>query len=164
MRHELNLWENAIDSLNEGLRCYARAIDGDVGAYKFAVTNVTHFLELMFKRAIQSEHRLLLHRIPSARDLKPESMVGFGEAIILIQHLGFKLNPQFLEHIKAIQYLRNQIMHSHVQIDDDAQVRNLIAVVVRDASAFAEASHSPALVVAIADDCRPTLLGLLNRR
>ena len=161
MRHELNLWGNAVDSLNEGLRCYDKALNGDVGAYKYVVTHIAHFLELMFKRAVQSEHRLLLHRIPSARELKPESMIGFGEAVALVQNIGFKLDAGFLARVRAIQQLRNQIMHSHVQIEI-SDVAQLIATVLQDASWFAEASHAPALVISVADDCRHTLLKLLD--
>jgi hypothetical protein len=57
--HKLDIKGNALDSLNEGLRRFAEAREGDVRAYKFAVLHVSHFLELLLKHAVAEQHRKL---------------------------------------------------------------------------------------------------------
>ena len=51
-RHQLDLLENAIDSLNEALAKYEQANTGDIKAYKFCVLHLSHFLELILKETL----------------------------------------------------------------------------------------------------------------
>ena len=54
--HELDLLENALDSLGEALSKFEEGDDGDPKAYKFAVLHMAHFIELIFKHHITSKH------------------------------------------------------------------------------------------------------------
>ena len=49
MKHELSLFDNAIDSLNESLELFKSAKSNGLRRYKFAILNFCHFAELLFK-------------------------------------------------------------------------------------------------------------------
>lgn len=55
-RIELDLLENAIDSLNEALAKYQDGLDGNEKAYKFCVQHLSHFLELVLKYYVTQSH------------------------------------------------------------------------------------------------------------
>ena len=46
---ELNLFENAIDSLNEALIKYNEGQEGNTRAFKFCILHLSQFFELILK-------------------------------------------------------------------------------------------------------------------
>lgn len=54
MEFGLNVKENAIDSLNEGLAKFELGEQGDLRSYKFAILHMAHFVELVLKLYLTS--------------------------------------------------------------------------------------------------------------
>lgn len=60
MEYELDIKENAMDSLNEALAKYELGEQGELRQYKFAILHFSHFLELILKLYISSVDEALL--------------------------------------------------------------------------------------------------------
>jgi hypothetical protein len=60
--HELDLLDNALDSLAEALAKFEEGDDGEPKAYKFAVLHMAHFIELIFKHHVAEKHPLLIYK------------------------------------------------------------------------------------------------------
>lgn len=58
---ELDLLDNAIDSLNEALSKYQQGKKGDTKAYKFCIQHLSHFFELILKFYVTQSHPLLIY-------------------------------------------------------------------------------------------------------
>lgn len=92
---KLNLFENAIDSLNEALQKYGEAKGGNKNAYKFCVQHLSHFLELLLKFQVSRAHELLLFRKPFQKITKESSTINMREAIQFLENDGKKISTQF---------------------------------------------------------------------
>ncbi|HGE6737092.1 TPA: hypothetical protein ACGCBI_000515 [Serratia marcescens] len=60
MEYELDIKENAMDSLKEALAKYELGDQGEFRQYKFAILHFSHFLELILKLYISSVDEALL--------------------------------------------------------------------------------------------------------
>lgn len=134
-RHQLDLLDNAIDSLNEALTKYQQAKAGDVKAYKFCVLHLSHFLELVLKHYVTLAHPLLIYKNPFAKDFNDESLtIGLQEAINFLRNEGKDLSEQFLKDITWLKKLRNRIEHYKF----DMEVADVEATIGRLVHAFVE--------------------------
>jgi tetratricopeptide (TPR) repeat protein len=134
-RHQLDLLDNAIDSLNEALAKYQQAKAGDVKAYKFCVLHLSHFLELVLKHYVTLAHPLLIYKNPFAKSFDGESQtIGLQEAINFLKNEGRELSDKFLEDLQWLKKLRNRIEHHKFDMDV-AQVESTIGRLI---SAFVE--------------------------
>ena len=100
MKHKLDLLGNAVDSLNQGLKLYIEGRDGTVGAYKFAVLHLSHYLELLFKHAVAEEHRLLIYKKPDSKSLSTEATIGLWGALNILRNVGHSFDEQLLKDLK----------------------------------------------------------------
>ena len=117
---ELDLFENAIDSLNEALTKYQEGINGDEKAYKFCVQHLSHFLELILKFYVTQCHPLLIYKNPFAKTLNEESQtIGLFEAINFLKNEGHDISDKFEKDIKWLKKLRNNIEHHKFSMDVD---------------------------------------------
>lgn len=82
--HELNLRDNALDSLREALAKFEEGDGGDLKAYKFAVQHMSHFVELIFKHHLASIHPLLIYKDPFSRKLNADKTIGCGMPLTLL--------------------------------------------------------------------------------
>jgi hypothetical protein len=134
-RHELDLLENAIDSLNEALVKYEQSKAGEVKAYKFCVLHLSHFLELVLKHYVTLAHPLLLYKNPFAKSFEQESpTIGVQEAINFLKNEGRDLPDSFLEDLRWLKKLRNHIEHHKFDMDIaqvEATVGRLISAFVK---------------------------------
>lgn len=114
----LDLFENAIDSLNEALVKYQEGKDGDEKAYKFCVQHLSHFLELILKYYVTQYHPLLIYKNPFARIINEESQtIGLFEAINFLKNEGHDISDKFEKDIKWLKKLRNNIEHHKFSMD-----------------------------------------------
>jgi hypothetical protein len=160
-RHELDIFANAVDSLNEGLRRYQEAHAGKVGAYKFAVLHFSHFLELLFKHAVASEHELLIYKNPASKNIAKESTIGIWESIAILKNSEHHFEPELLADIEWLKQLRNDIEHYKFKMDV-RQVRAALGRILRASTDFAVAAGTPAVADAVTIDCRDTFHTLLD--
>ena len=134
-RHQLDLLDNAIDSLNEGLAKHQQAQAGDVKAYKFCVLHLSHFLELVLKHYVTLAHPLLIYKNPFAKHFDDESQtIGLQEAINFLKNEGRDLSEKFLEDLQWLKKLRNRIEHHKFEMD----VAQVEATIGRLIMAFVE--------------------------
>ncbi len=136
---ELDLLENAIDSLNEALSKYQEGKDGDDKAYKFCVQHLSHFLELILKYYVTQSHPLLIYKNPFAKEITAESQtIGSYEAINFLKNEGCEISSKFEKDIKWFKKLRNNIEHHKFSMD----VEEVEETIGRLMSAFVEFDES----------------------
>lgn len=134
---ELDLLENAIDSLNEALDKYQQGKNGDEKSYKFCVQHLSHFLELILKFYVTQSHPLLIYKNPFAKIIHSESQtIGLHEAINFLKNEGHDISEKFERDITWLKKLRNNIEHHKFSMDvkevEDTIGRLMSAVVEFD--------------------------------
>lgn len=125
IEHELDLLENAVDSLNEALRKYQEGTKGDLRAYKFAILHFAHFVELLFKYYVTQSHPLLIYKDPFSKNLKKERTIGLWEAVQFLKNEGKDVDPSFFSDMEWLKKLRNDIEH-HKFTMNVAEVRRAL--------------------------------------
>lgn len=134
--HELDLLENALDSLSEALSKFEDGEDGEQKAYKFAVLHMAHFIELVFKHHIASKHPLLIYKDPFSKKLDLNKTIGLWECINFINNEDPETVSQELRRdLEWIKKLRNEIEH-HKFTMDVPQVRSTIGRLFRSVMEF----------------------------
>jgi hypothetical protein len=139
VRHTLDLRGNALDSLNEGLRRYTEAHQGEVRAYKFAVLHFAHFIELLLKFAVSREHPLLIYAKPNSKNLNQESTIGLWDAVHILRNAGRNVDTALLDDLEWLKKLRNQIEHYAFDLEVK-QVRAVLGRILRAANDFVEST------------------------
>lgn len=110
--HEMDLKENAFDSLNEALQKFEQAANGDFGAYKFCILHLSHFFELLLKYYVAQSHPLLIYRNPFAKKITDEShTIGIEEAIQFLLNEDKSIPAGFVDDLLWLKKLRNKIEH-----------------------------------------------------
>jgi len=149
--HELDLLENALDSLGEALSKFEDGDDGDEKSYKFAVLHMAHFIELVFKHHISSTHHLLIFKNPFAKKLNQNQTIGLWECINFINNEDpTSITADLRKDLEWIKRLRNDIEH-HKFTMNVHEVRNTMGRLFRSVMEFLEdyadidvESHIPA--------------------
>lgn len=117
---ELDLLDNAIDSLNEALSKYQEGKDGNEKAYKFCVQHLAHFFELLLKYYVTQSHPLLIYKNPFSKTINDESQtIGLYEAINFLKNEGHEISEKFEKDLKWLKKLRNNIEHHKFEMDVD---------------------------------------------
>jgi hypothetical protein len=134
IQYALDLKGNLFDSLNEALDKIDKADGGDLRAYKFAVLNFTHFLELLLKFRIYKINSILIFKGPFSDKLQRD------RTITLMDSKNFLLNCELLSQnfasdIEIIAALRNKIEHYDLEINTH-EIRLLIARLARESMEF----------------------------
>lgn len=134
--HELDLFDNALDSLAEALSKFEEGDAGEHKAYKFAVLHMAHFIELIFKHHIASKHPLLIFKDPFARALDKNKTIGLWEAVNFINNEApNSVSSEFRTDLEWIKRMRNEIEH-HKFTMDVTQVRTTIGRLFRSVTEF----------------------------
>jgi len=84
--HQLDLLENALDSLAEALSNYEEGENGEPKAYKLAVLHMSHFVELIFKYHVAEKHPLLIYKDPFRRNWIEQKRLRLWEAVNFINN------------------------------------------------------------------------------
>lgn len=153
MRHEVDLLENAIDSLNEALRKFGQGQSGEHRAYKFAILHFSHFFELLFKYYVSRSHPLLVYKNPFSKKLESEQTIGLWEAIQFLKNEGTSISPELHKDLEWIKKLRNDIEHFKFTMDV-AEVRRTLGRLIRATNEFNAALKVIDLEGHISHDCR----------
>lgn len=139
--HELDLLENALDSLGEALSKYEESDEGDAKAYKFAVLHMAHFIELIFKHYISSKHPLLIYKDPFSKKLDRNKTIGLWECINFINNEDpTTISADLRKDLEWIKRLRNEIEH-HKFTMNVPQVRHTMGRLFRSVMEFLD-EHS----------------------
>jgi chaperonin cofactor prefoldin len=114
---KLDLFDNAIDSLNEALVKYQEGKNGNEKAYKFCVLHLSHFLELLLKYYVSKNHPLLIYKNPFLKNVKKSQTIGLYEAINFLKNGGYDISPNFEKDMDWLKKLRNDIEHHTFSMD-----------------------------------------------
>ena len=117
---KLDLFDNAIDSLNEALAKYekGKSMKGADKAYKFCVQHLSHFFELILKFYVTKSHPLFIYKNPFAKKINEESQtIGLFEAINFLKNEGHDFTPKFENDLRWLKKLRNQIEHHKFEMN-----------------------------------------------
>jgi hypothetical protein len=116
--HELDLLENAVDSLAEALSKFEEGDNGEPKAYKFAVLHMAHFVELVFKHHIASKHSLLIYKDPFAAKVDRNKTITLWDAINFINNeAADTVSPTLKKDLEWLKRLRNEIEHHKFRME-----------------------------------------------
>lgn len=114
----LDLLDNALDSLNEALSRYQDGREGNEKAYKFCVQHLSHFFELILKYYVTRSHPLLIYKNPFAKSINEESQtIGLFEAVNFLKNEGHEITDRFEKDLSWLKKLRNGIEHHKFSMD-----------------------------------------------
>lgn len=116
--HELNLLENARESLFEALAKFEEAEKGEKKSYRFAVLHMAHFVELSLKHHIASKTPLLLHTDPFSKEPDRNRAIDHVDCINFIHNE----NPETISRalrmdLEWFKKLRHRIEHHKFTMD-----------------------------------------------
>lgn len=109
--HKLDIYQNAIDSLNEGIEMCEKALK-DESKYKFSIILITNFMELILKRLVELENKLLIFDEPYSEKISKAKTITWSQAIQILTNSGKIINKKLIDDIKKITCIRNNIVHS----------------------------------------------------
>ena len=134
--HTLDLLENALDSLAEARAKFEAGDAGDQKAYKFAVLQMAHFVELIFKHHIASKHSLLIYKDPFSKSVDKNKTITLWDAINFINNENSDaISIDLRSDLEWLKRLRNEIEH-HKFTMDVAQVRTTLGRLFRSVIDF----------------------------
>lgn len=140
--YELDLLENATDSLNEALLKYEEGEAGEDKAYKFCILHFSHFLELLFKYYVYKAHPLLIYKNPFAKNLNEDSFtIGLPEAIQFLKNEGKEITNEFSKDLDWVKKIRNSIEHHKFSMNVD-EVKETVGRLVKTVYEFNESHHA----------------------
>ncbi|WNO10499.1 hypothetical protein [Teredinibacter sp. KSP-S5-2] len=114
---ELDLLENATDSLNEALTKYTEGKNGNLKAFKFAILHFSHFFELLLKYYVSESHPLLIYKNPFSKKIEKENTIGIWDAVQFLKNEGHGVSKQFEDDLRWFKELRNDIEHHKFSLD-----------------------------------------------
>ncbi|WP_157984416.1 hypothetical protein [Undibacterium parvum] len=136
--HQLGLLENAVDSLAEALLKYEEGEDGNAKAYKFAVLQMAHFIELIFKHHIAAKHPLLIYKDPFSPKIDKNKTITLWDAINFINNESSgTISTELRKDLDWLKRLRNEIEH-HKFTMQVPEVRATIGRLFRSVLEFLE--------------------------
>ncbi|GHV87355.1 hypothetical protein AGMMS50255_6510 [Spirochaetia bacterium] len=126
--YKLNLYQNSIDSLNEGLNLYKFSLI-DESKYKFCIIIITHFMELMLKHLVELQNPLLCYEKPFSKSLEKEKTITWGEATQIIINSKYSIAQELLISFKELTNIRNTIVHYKFNYNTSNIRKNIICVI-----------------------------------
>ena len=136
--HQLDLLENAVDSLAEALSKLREGDEGNSKAFKFAVLHMAHFVELVFKHHIASKHPLLIYKDPFSAKVDRNKTINLWDAINFINNeAADTVSPVLKKDLEWLKRLRNEIEH-HKFTMEVPEVRATIGRLFRSVVEFLE--------------------------
>lgn len=155
MKHELGLLENALDSLNEALSKFQAGERGDAHAYKFAVLNFAHALELLFKYYVTQSHPLLIYKNPFSKNISKEGTIGLWDAVQFLKNEGKDISADLFKDLEWVKKLRNDIEHHKFEMNVH-EVRRTLGRLIRATIEFNDEHGLLSLAEKIEANCRET--------
>ncbi len=111
-----DLFDNAIDSLEFGIRVY---LYGEYEtAHKHAILNVFHSIELFLKEKLFRVHPVLIYRNIDSPISDDSLTVGLKEILLRFKNIGIVLDTKQEKILRDLQRRRNRIEHHKFEPDD----------------------------------------------
>jgi len=106
----LDLFQNAIDSLQESVRYYDMAV-ADESKYKFCIILFFHFSELMLKHLVEHVNPLLCYERPSSESIANAKTINWRQATQVLINSNVVLDKKLARYLDFLSDLRNKIIH-----------------------------------------------------
>jgi len=135
MKFELDLLQNAMDSLREALSKFSEGSVSNISAYKFSVLHFSHFLELLFKYHVSESHPLLIYKNPFSKKIEKENTIGLWDAIQFLRNEGKEFSSDFSKDLEWLKKLRNDIEHHKFEMNV-LDVRRTLGRLIRATDEF----------------------------
>jgi len=130
-KYALNLMQNALDSLNEGLTQYKAFAQGRLRASKFAVLHFSHYLELLLKHCVAELDE-------DAIWVSDTKTIGAYEALRYLIEDGVAIPSTFKSDFEWFKKLRNNVEHFEFTLEA-SELRQTIARLLYDADVIRNA-------------------------
>jgi hypothetical protein len=108
--HKLDIYQNAIDSLNIGIEMCERALK-DESKYKFSIILITNFMELLLKKLVEMQNPLLLFEKPYSEKIDKEKTISWLQALQILSNSGKLISKKLIDDLKKLNRVRNEIIH-----------------------------------------------------
>ena len=115
-KHSLDLFQNAIDSLNEGLEIYEKALENE-SKYKFSIVIISNFMELLLKCMVEKYSPLLIYVEPYSSKISKAKTITWEQALQILTNSKVVIEKKLIEDIKRLTELRNNIIHYKFEYD-----------------------------------------------
>lgn len=109
-KYSLNLYQNAIDSLNEGMNFYSKSYEEE-SKYKFCIILISNFMELILKYMVELQNPLLCYEKPSATNLNIEKTITWKQSLQILSNSDVFIKKDLIHDIMELSELRNKIIH-----------------------------------------------------
>jgi hypothetical protein len=126
--YSLNLYQNAIDSLNEGINFYKVSLN-DESKYKFCIIIITHFSELLLKHLVELQNPLLCYVEPYNSKIEDAKTITWWQAVKFLINCSIPVNPKLKDSMDRLSKLRNNIVHYKVDYNT-TEIRKIILDVI----------------------------------
>ena len=119
---ELNIIENALDSLSEAI-CYYESGKkyGDSGRYKFCILLLSHSAELLLKQVLYEQHEAFIYE--NIDDIKIGSKepytIGFRLALKRVKNICGLNMGMYYSYLEKLAEVRNEIQHYKFSISEE---------------------------------------------
>ena len=112
---ELDLLENAIDSMVHGLEHYVEG-NRSIANYKFAILHITQGVELILKEKLSREHWVLIYE----KVEKPHKSrtIGFETAVERLQSVCNISLDKYIRGLRRLRNARHEIEHYKVSLSE----------------------------------------------
>jgi hypothetical protein len=128
--YELDLFHNMLDSLNESISYYKKAID-DESKYKFCIILLSHFMELSLKYLVEKQNPILVYEKPYSEKLIKEKTITWGQALQILRNCKIEIDENIKKHFDELALLRNDIIHYKFSYETE-NIRNIVVNIVTD--------------------------------
>jgi len=108
--HKLDIYQNAIDSLNVGIEMCEIALK-DESKYKFSIILISNFMELLLKKLVEIQNPLLIFEKPYSDKIYKEKTITWLQALQILTNSGKIINKKLIDDLKKITDIRNEIIH-----------------------------------------------------
>jgi len=108
--HKLDIYQNAIDSLNFGIEMCEKAFE-DESKYKFTIILISNFMELLLKRLVEIQNPLLIFEKPYSDKISKEKTITWSQSLQILTNSGKIINIKLIEDLRKLSNIRNEIMH-----------------------------------------------------
>jgi hypothetical protein len=126
--YSLNLYQNAIDSLNEGMIFYNVSLN-DESKYKFCIITITHFSELLLKHLVELQNPLLCYVEPYTSKLEEAKTITWWQAYKILVNCSLSVSSELKDSMERLSKFRNTIVHHKVNYNT-TEIRKIILDVV----------------------------------
>lgn len=111
------LLDNAIDSLEFGMRLYLQGRDS-ASYRKHAILTIFHSIELVLKEYLWRINPVLIYKSIDKKITESSMTVGFAEILIRLENVGLEIHETERKVIESIQQRRNRIEHHSYEQDE----------------------------------------------